>query len=114
MNEFSAKRGRGALDGDLSIWAQRKILSQRFKQLPKLRLTKNVGGATAEINRIELWRKDRAQSACERLAACHISTDAVNVTLHSLFRKNIRCEIAVAAFRAAEGHRNIGPERHSE
>src|SRR5438477_9138531 len=89
------------------------MFSYGFKHALQLRGLESSGGSTSEVNGIHFPFEYSAHLVRGVLCIGNIAADAVHVALEYSPRKHIGREIAVAAFRAAERHRNVYAEGHS-
>jgi hypothetical protein len=63
--------------------------------------------ASAKINRIDVAFELAFDPARDRVRRYDLATDLPDITIEGRSRKDAGSEIAEAAFRAAEGHRNV-------
>src|ERR1700733_7315223 len=100
---------RGALQGDLGSGCDRELVAEGVGQLPHQGRGKDAGGAPSQVDAVHLLRNEGFTEALTQGA--DFATKASDILLMSADRGNAGGKVAVGAFGAAKGDRNVNTER---
>ncbi len=107
LQRFLTERAGRALDRDLGVGMHLKLRSNRVEDPLQLSGLEDGGSAAAEIDRIHLMLELSTHLLRGLRSARHVGAHSLHIALKNGARKHVGREIAVAALRLAERHRNV-------
>src|SRR5262249_27082276 len=106
------KRAWRTFHRDLSFGMNVDILPNGDKDAFQLCYIQKSWSASTEVGRIDAALEEPDDLLHSLFGRSYFAAQAVHVFVKDQSRKDVRCEIAVCALRAAKGHGNVQSKRH--